>query len=212
MNAYASYIVNRPKLRNFIENDKSKFDLILAEEFFLPLFYAFAHKYRAPMAVIAPYGVAQYVNEFTGNPMELSRATHEFFDFVVARDLYERAVNLVCTVFDIIGRRLTLVAHQDRLARDAFKSLPDLPYLGDLERKVDLVLVNSHFSIMDVMPNLPHVVEIGGVHIEDVKPLEQVTNIFLQCLCLWPSDISPLFRNRRSSVQIRGGKSLCCCS
>ncbi|CAH2064973.1 unnamed protein product, partial [Iphiclides podalirius] len=171
MNIYANHIINQPKLRDFIENDESRFDLILAEEFFLPLFYAFAHKYRAPMVITTPYGVAQYVNEFTGNPLEMWRATHEFLELTVARNAYERAMNFVCTVFDIVGRRQKLVSYQDRLARDVFKNVPNLPHLSDLERNVDLVLVNSHFSLMDVMPNLPHVIEIGGVHIEDVKPL-----------------------------------------
>jgi hypothetical protein len=42
-------------VQDFIRNDKSKFDLILAEQFFQEAFLMFAHKYKAPIVTISEF-------------------------------------------------------------------------------------------------------------------------------------------------------------
>lgn len=40
-------------VKDFIRNDKSNFDLILAEQFFQESMLMFAHKYKAPIVTIS---------------------------------------------------------------------------------------------------------------------------------------------------------------
>lgn len=35
-------------------------------------------------------------------------------------------------------------------------------------------MVNTHFSIHAARPLVPNVIEVGGLHIEEPKPLDQV--------------------------------------
>lgn len=54
-----------------------------------------------------------------------------------------------------------------------------IPDVADLAKNVSLILVNTHFSFIGSRPLNAQVVEIGGVHIKDPKPLKPVSNIQL---------------------------------
>lgn len=48
-----------------------------------------------------------------------------------------------------------------------------VPYLGDLIFRTSLILSNTHYSFSGPYPLPPTVVEIGGVHIREPKPLDK---------------------------------------
>lgn len=50
-----------------------------------------------------------------------------------------------------------------------------MPPLEELASNVSLILVNSHFSISGVRPVVPNFVEVGGLHIEEPRPLSKVS-------------------------------------
>lgn len=51
--ASIEHALKTDSVRNFIKNDKSKFDLVFAEQFFQESFLMFAHKYKAPIVTIS---------------------------------------------------------------------------------------------------------------------------------------------------------------
>lgn len=53
----------------------------------------------------------------------------------------------------------------------------DAPYANELMKKISLVFVNSHFSFDQPRPWIPNLVEIGGIHVTNPKPLPKVTSI-----------------------------------
>lgn len=50
-----------------------------------------------------------------------------------------------------------------------------IPDVADLAKNVSLILVNTHFSLIGSRPINAQVVEIGGVHIKNPKPLKPVS-------------------------------------
>ena len=46
------HALNNGPIKNFVLNDKSHFDLILAEQFFQESLLMFSHKYQAPIVTI----------------------------------------------------------------------------------------------------------------------------------------------------------------
>ena len=54
----------------------------------------------------------------------------------------------------------------------------EMPYLGDLAKNTSLMLVNTHYSLNGVRPNTPSVIEVGGLHIKDLKPLDAVNGYY----------------------------------
>lgn len=74
--------------------------------------------------------------------------------------------------------RLFIDRNDNYLLRKKFgdDTIPDVALLA---KKVSLVLVNQHFSFSGPRPLSTQVIEIGGVHIEEEKPLPQVYLIFI---------------------------------
>lgn len=60
----------------------------------------------------------------------------------------------------------------DKILHEYFKDAP--PLMEMIERNISMVFLNSHSVISDAKPLVPSMVEIGGFHIEDPKPLPKV--------------------------------------
>lgn len=54
----------------------------------------------------------------------------------------------------------------------------DVPDSYELMKKISLIFVNSHFSFILPRPWMPNLIEIGGIHVIDPKPLPKVRFIF----------------------------------
>lgn len=50
-----------------------------------------------------------------------------------------------------------------------------IPSVKELKQQTSLMFVNSHYSLSGVKPLSPAVIEVGGIHIKEPKPLKQVT-------------------------------------
>lgn len=61
----------------------------------------------------------------------------------------------------------------DSMIREAFGS--DVPSVTELSKNISLILVNQHYSLSGVKPLSPAVIEVGGIHIKEAKPIEEVT-------------------------------------
>lgn len=49
-----------------------------------------------------------------------------------------------------------------------------MPDLDVLAYNTSLQLVNSHFSVNNARPLVPNVVEVGGLHVGEPRPLSKV--------------------------------------
>lgn len=54
-----------------------------------------------------------------------------------------------------------------------------MPYIGDLVYNTSMIFVNSHFSFGGPRPKAPTVIDLGGVHIQEAKPLPDELQKFL---------------------------------
>lgn len=52
----------------------------------------------------------------------------------------------------------------------------DAPDAHTLLKNISMVFVNSHFTFHMPRPWVPNVIEIGGIHVTDPKPLPEVSN------------------------------------
>lgn len=73
--------------------------------------------------------------------------------------------------YDILQR---LVERNDnRLLKEKFGD--GIPDVAELAKKISLLLLNQHFSFSGPRPLSAQLIEIGGVHIKDTKPLSPVS-------------------------------------
>lgn len=169
------FAIKSSEFQQFIKNDATKYDLVIYEAFYQEAFLVYASKYNAPIVAISTFGSAHFINQQMGNPYELSYAAHEFMELTGKLDLVGRLRNAFWTMVDLYERTNYLVFEQEELVKKNSENLPlKLKSISLIEKGVSLALVNSHFSIDGIRANVPGVVEIGGVHINDPKTLQEV--------------------------------------
>ena len=72
----------------------------------------------------------------------------------------------------------SVLPQQDKIARQNFGD--NMPYLENLDKNVSLVfsaLQTTHYA---VTPKVPALIELGAIHLKQVKPLSKVRLYFLQ--------------------------------
>lgn len=47
-----------------------------------------------------------------------------------------------------------------------------MPHLRELVKETSVIFVNSHFSFAGTRPFAPAIIELGGIHIKEAKPLD----------------------------------------
>lgn len=50
----------------------------------------------------------------------------------------------------------------------------NVPSVTELSKNISVMLVNTHYSLNGPKPISPKVVEVGGAHIKETKPIEKV--------------------------------------
>lgn len=72
---------------------------------------------------------------------------------------------------DIFSFRHITLRNNDAIIRKYLKD-ENMPHLSKLVKETSMVFVNSHYSFEGSRPNAPTVIELGGVHIKEAKPLD----------------------------------------
>ncbi|CAH0559938.1 unnamed protein product [Brassicogethes aeneus] len=134
---FGKYILNMPQMQTFLKEDH-KFDVVIVEWLY-PTFAALAAKYRNPShPVLAP-------DHDLPMPRDLS--------------LKERLMSGLYAVYVRVYYHLVVLPREDALARKHLGQ--DIPYLGDIEKNISLLLLNRNPVFHRVMPVVPAIIELG---------------------------------------------------
>ncbi|KAL5291879.1 hypothetical protein ACFFRR_010948 [Megaselia abdita] len=125
-----------------------------------------------------PFWVA---NSFAGNPTEVSYVPNIMVTTESEMNFLQRLINfLINGAFSIIES--ISCYHYGNFYDEYVQefNLKDMPSFDDMRKNVSLVFCNSHFSEGPIRPNVPAIVEIGGIQIKDKPdPLEPKLKEFL---------------------------------
>ncbi|XP_055531216.1 UDP-glycosyltransferase UGT5-like [Wyeomyia smithii] len=176
----AAYGFTRDNVRDFIVNDHSRFDLLLAEQFYQEAYLMLAHKYKVPIVTVGTFGFAQYMGPMMGMMNMWSHVPHEFLPYTDKMTFYQRMYNSMVSSYELVMRSLYYMPKQEAMARTHFAHLEGpLPKVADLERQVSVILLNSHTPLTTTRAKLPGLVQVGGLHIKKPKPLPEDIRKFL---------------------------------
>lgn len=182
--ATTEYAWANRNVQHFIHSDKSKFDLIISEQFYQESWLTFAHKYKAPIITISTYGGGDTIDHFMGLRTPLSFVTHPYLIYSAKMTFFERCMNILVSLVDSIGRKLYYMPLQRNQANKYMGHLntenDPMPSLEDLEQEVSLTLLNTHKVFDSPRPKMPGQIEIGGINLnKKSKPLPNDIKQFL---------------------------------
>ncbi|XP_045463151.1 UDP-glycosyltransferase UGT5-like isoform X2 [Harmonia axyridis] len=162
------FALRNPEVQKLIRSN-AKFDVVIVEWLF-PTAAAFSTKFNCPLIGISSFGVPTPALDAIGNPAHpLLAPDHTLPIRKEEMSLKERLLSTIFSVYSRLYYNFVVLPKEDRIVKDIFG--PDMPFIGDIERNISLLLLNRNPVFHKIMPVLPNVQELGGL-IERGKYIE----------------------------------------
>lgn len=172
-------VMSHKNMKRFIRSNSNAFDLVMVETFCQEYTVAVGHKFGAPVVNLAPAMIWASIGKWLHVPSTFSYIPDSFLKTGKHMGFVERLKNTVTGVMQLYV--------EDRVYMPKMKAIMDehfdydgwesRPALESMLNDVPLTLSNSHHAIGIPRPYLPGVVEVGGMHIKEPKPLPEVCTI-----------------------------------
>ncbi|XP_058456177.1 UDP-glucosyltransferase 2-like [Malaya genurostris] len=166
---------------NIIESypDDFKFDLVIYDFGCGPCLLPLLHKFKyPPMLALTPFNNPPYSVDIVGGHKHFAYTPYFALNYDTKMNFIQRAYNTFISLADSAYRHFYIMPRVDELARVHF-NYTDMPYLGDLEKRAQVMLVNTN-PVMDVLEPLPpNVIAVGGAHIKNPDPLPSDLEMFI---------------------------------
>ncbi|XP_073985134.1 UDP-glycosyltransferase UGT5-like [Rhodnius prolixus] len=164
---------NTMQLKEIKTLASEKYDVIITEMFNSHVMFGLFHKIGAPVIGFSSCNLLPWTNDALGNPNNPSYNPVIVSDLSMYMTLKERLLNMFYLIFSKIIYSYLFVPETQVLAEKYFGKLPDLTNVAE---NTNLILVNTHFSLFGAKPQVPGVIEVGGIHILPKKPLPKELN------------------------------------
>lgn len=154
---FAEKVFNHRNLKEFLEKDNN-FDVCVVESNY-PAVLGFAAKYGCSLVVTSSFSFPKpYLEAVNNYPSSAAPNTTKLFD---------KVLNSLYNIYEKLYYKIVVLPTQDKIVRQYLGQ--DLPFIGEIQRNTSLVLVNRNPVLDDVLPLLPHVVDIGGIYASKPK-------------------------------------------
>lgn len=156
--------------------NSTNFDLVFIEFLMFPSVSVFAYKNQAPLIGMASLDILVPGHQIIGNPVNPSYFADSLLGQSDRKTFFERVRTTVFLIFWNIFYNFVVLPQHDAIARKHFGR--DIPYVGDIEKNVSLILANSDFVTGYPKPEVPAYISIGGgnaIHLRETEPLPNVS-------------------------------------
>lgn len=176
--ATCDYSLNTPKLEALVKLGPV-FDVVIYETFNSDCFLSVAQNFKAPLIGLSSSTMLSWYSERFGQPNNPSYIPNNLMDYSDKLKFLERLENFLVNIYQKLVFKFLIGRTDSRLAKAYFGAT--LSPLQEVAFNTSLLLVNTHFSLSLPRPNVPAVIEIGGVHIGKNKKLPEVSH---GCKCV----------------------------
>ncbi|XP_023311037.1 UDP-glucuronosyltransferase 2B14-like [Anoplophora glabripennis] len=160
-------------VQNFMKT-KDRYDVMITEFFNSDCFLGLAHRVKAPIIGLSSSTLMSWTSERLANPVHTAYIPNNLMDYSDRMTFLERLENTVVTLYHQYYYKYFMLSRDNALISK---------HLGKKAAKVkefiantSLVLVNTHFSLNLPRPLVPNVIEVGGIHIRNQRPLSKVSD------------------------------------
>ncbi|CAI6362864.1 unnamed protein product [Macrosiphum euphorbiae] len=155
-NTYAT-ILNHPTVAKLLES-RQKFDLVIAEFFTsTPIFAPIATVVDAPIVGFCPMITFPWINEVMGMETTMSYMPSLLSNSTDSMPFFQRIVRQINK------------NHYGIQTESVIKTMANL----------SMIMTNNYHSMFLPFPKLPGIIEVGGIHVVDPKPVPQDLNDFI---------------------------------
>ena len=98
----------------------------------------------------------------------LSFVPHSNLPYTDDMTFSQRVYNTFITSYDSFFRRINYIRGQNNLAKKHFAKVivGEIPHVSEMEKRISVVLVNSHKAFDKPRPKMPGMIDIGGSQVK----------------------------------------------
>ncbi|XP_048504920.1 UDP-glycosyltransferase UGT5-like [Athalia rosae] len=160
---------------------KEKYDVVVMEQFASEALLVYVNKLECPVVLVSTFRTTSTINGIFGNSAPWSYVPAEFISLDDRMTLFERLQNALALIFIEVTRKYYYMPRQQALAAkylgDANFEIPDLE---ELERRADLILINTHPAFSSPRPYMATMKDVAGMHIKPAKPLSSELHRYME--------------------------------
>lgn len=165
-------------IKDFIQSETNTFDLVMIESFCQEYSVALGHKFQAPVINLSPAMVWVSMSKWLHLPSSFSYIPDCCIGVTDDMSFLDRLKNTITGVIEMYVEDYFYMPKMKALMDEYFnyngwKSRPSLEHMLS---NVSLTLMNANHAIGVCRPLTPGVIEVGGMHIKDPKPLPRVSS------------------------------------
>ncbi|ALC39363.1 CG17322, partial [Drosophila busckii] len=156
-------------LEQLLKQPAGHYDVILLEQFNTDCMMGVAHQLKAPVVALSSSALMPWHYERMGAPQIPSYISALFLGQQQPMDFGGRLTNWL-TIHSLNWLySLFSVPSADAFLRQRFG--PGMPSTAKLVRNTSIMLVNQHYALSGARPLPPNVIEVGGLHLKQPRPL-----------------------------------------
>ncbi len=158
----------------FADLANQKFDLVIVNILFHDCFAGIIHKIGSPIIFVGSLPVPSPMTELLGTHLPSSfLPIFALGDISAQLTFTQRTKNFLYNTYYSVMMNIQTRPHLEVWYRERLGQ--DIPSIIDIYKKQgSMILMNSHFALTNPRPYLPNIIEIGGVHCRQSKPLPKV--------------------------------------
>ncbi|CAD7078260.1 unnamed protein product [Hermetia illucens] len=168
--------INNPEMQKLMREES--FDLVVLGYFFNDFLIGIAGHFKCPLIINWMGSPLQHLAKMMGNPSELSYVPDLLTGLQQPMGFFDRVINYAFSavehgVFHYVNYRMGEYY--------AYNFPPDkYPSYEDMKKNVSLLFVNTYLSQGYIQPNVPTIIQIGGIQIKPKPdPLPQDIKEFI---------------------------------
>lgn len=167
--------LQHPNVQNLLTSNRT-FDLVMLPEFLLTGLLGIGHHFGSPVILFSTMPLFSSSSHRLGDIKLPSYNPNLLVGYAGVMSFWERFLNALSEFVTVVYHDFIAFPKHRELVKQYIPGQPDL--YGFLNN-ASLLLINSHMSSFEAQPQMPNVIEVGGFHIEDPKPLPEKLQIFL---------------------------------
>lgn len=158
----------------FIQRQE-KYDIVLTEFFTPHCLIGLMQNTGGSLVGLTSSFMLPWSNDYVANPDNPAFLPSVFIGCSDSMNFWERTMNVIFYVWSRGIYHVLMYRPANKEAKE--KIDPSLPDLNEFLYNASLILVNVHHSLHPSKPLMPSVIEVGGMHIGEVKTLPSVSNL-----------------------------------
>ncbi|XP_074037451.1 UDP-glucosyltransferase 2 isoform X3 [Leptinotarsa decemlineata] len=162
--------LEQKEVKSITNNKTEYYDVILVQfSHIYPLVHGIASKFESPLIGISSMDLYLHAHDAVGNPTHPLVAPDIMLNLHGKLGFFDKISSVLHNILYRILYYWYALPMADKVARKHFGE--NIPYLGDVEKNMSLILTTVNPIIHPIRPNVPNMIEINQIHIREKKPL-----------------------------------------